>query len=161
MRRTVATFALLSLALAAPASARMIGAGYKTSWGKAGVSLEDYWIDSSQCGFQAYNLDLTGTGPARVLIIASRMAENPISVEDAARARQFANEEVQWDRAASIMQSELDSCLIRRGYVKFKLTDSQADELAGLEKGSLERRRFLHSLASDPAVLAAQGVASS
>jgi hypothetical protein len=161
IRSALVSAAVALIVGAAPASARLVGPGHQTSWGKEGVSLEDYWIDSGQCSLRAYGVDLTGTAPARALIIASRMAENPATLEDAQRAMQFANPELQWDRAAKIMETELEMCLVERGYVKFRLTDRQADELEHLEKGSLERRRYLHSLASDPAVLAAQRVAES
>jgi hypothetical protein len=51
--------------------------------------------------------------------------------------------------------------LAERGYVKFKLTKGQARQLKGLAAGSIERRRYLHGLASDPHVLAAQAIADS
>jgi hypothetical protein len=73
-------------------------------------------------------------------------------------AAQIARPEIQWQRAATILQDALEACLIERGYVKFELTGSQNRKLRKLEVGSLERRRYLHSLASDPDVLAAQAI---
>lgn len=54
------------------------------------------------------------------------------------------------------LQAILDGCLTERGYQRFKLTDTQMDQLHQLAQGSAERERFLYSLGSDPEVLAAQ-----
>jgi hypothetical protein len=72
------------------------------------------------------------------------------------QALRLARPEVQWDRAARILQTELEKCLSERGYVKFQLTKDQAHRLKKLKAGTLERRKYLYSLASDPAVLEAQ-----
>jgi hypothetical protein len=54
------------------------------------------------------------------------------------------------------MQREPERCLSDRGYTKFKLTKDQSRRLARLKAGSLERRKYLYSLASDPRVLQEQ-----
>ena len=162
MRRTLAASAVLiassAAVLAPPASARRISAGHETSWGKADVSIEQYWTDASQCGHQAADLDLTDSNPARALVLASRMIDNQTGYDDVERALRLAAPDIQWARAATLMRHELDSCLMARGYVKFRLTKGQARHLRTLETGSLERRRYLHSLASDPHVLAEQAI---
>jgi hypothetical protein len=166
MRRTLAIVALLTGALSAvlatsPASARRVSPGNEISWGKAGVSLEEYWIDSGQCGHQAAAVDLTGTAPAEALVIASRRMDNWSDFDSIQSALRLAAPEVQWDRAATILQHELESCLTERGYVKFQLTKGQASQLKKLATGSLERRKYLYSLASDAAVLKAQALRDS
>jgi hypothetical protein len=149
--------AATALGLAAtPAAATRVTAGYQTSWGKAGVSLEEYWVDASLCGHQAAATDLTDSDPAKALVLASRMIDNYSDYEDIALAEQVASPEIQWNRAATILQRSLERCLMERGYVKFRLTKSQAHRLKKLKTGSLERRQYLYSLASDPDVLAAQ-----
>lgn len=140
-----------------PAIAKRIDAGHQKSWGKADVSLEQYWIDSAECAHFAAETDLEGSDPARALVIASRMIDNQ-GAFDIQGALRIAAPEIQWQRAASIMQGNLDACLTERGYVKFELTDSQYKRLRKLEAGSLERREYLHSLASDPEILAAQSL---
>ena len=95
------------------------------------------------------------------LVLASRRIENHWNYEDIMMALRLAAPEHQWDRAAAIMQAELEDCLTGRGYVKFKLTDGQYKRLRKLDQGSVDRRRYLHSLASDPDVLAAQAIAES
>jgi len=165
MRRTlplsITIAAALAVALGGPATARRVSPGNDLSWGKAGVSLEDYWVDSATCGHQAAAVDLTGTAPAKTLVLASRQLDNWTDFESVQQALRLAAPEVQWDRAAKIMQRELETCLAQRGYVKFKLTREQARQLRKLEIGSLERRKYLYSLASDPAVLQAQALRDS
>jgi len=159
MRRPLAIVAFVAgiFAIASPASAERIGPGHHKSWGKAGVSFEDYASDAGMCGQRAANIDLAGTQPARALVLASRFMDN-WKGGDAIMAVRFASLDVQWNRAATIMQRELDSCLIERGYVKFELTRGQARRLRTLEQDSEERRQYLHSLASDPEILAAQAL---
>jgi hypothetical protein len=165
MRRTITIPVILAAALAAsPASAGRIGPGYETSWGKAGVSLEQYWIDSAECGHQAANIDLTGTDPARALILASRMFEIYSGLGSASgmiTVNRIGSPEIQWNRAATLIRRDLESCLTGRGYVKFKLTKGQARHLRSLETGTLERRRYLHELASDPDVVTGQALNAS
>jgi hypothetical protein len=162
MRRTLALSIATALVLgASSASARRVSPGNEFSWGKAGVSLEDYWVDSSQCGHQAAAVDLTGTAPAKALVLASRRLDVWTDFESVQDALRLAAPEVQWGRAATIIRQELEKCLMEHGYVKFRLTKSQAHHLKKLEVGTLDRRKYLHSLASDPAVLEAQALRSS
>jgi hypothetical protein len=161
MRRPLAISALLAgtltLALvASSASAGPVKPEYQTSWGKAGVSLEQYWTDASLCGHTAAATDLSGTAPAEALVLATRMIDNQNGYDDIERALRLAPFEVQWNRAGTIMRHELEKCLTERGYVRFRLTKGQARHLKALATGSLERRKYLYALASDPAVLAGQ-----
>ena len=168
MRRTRSLVALVvgaaALSMGTSADARKITAGHHKSWGMEGVSLEQYSTDSIECARAAAEIDLTGTAPADALVLASRMMDNSWNLGsyyayfDAIRV---GSPRVQWNRAATIMQNELEGCLTMRGYVKFELTDEQYERLQNLEHGSDERRAYLHSLASDPAVLAAQGITES
>ena len=57
------------------------------------------------------------------------------------------------------MVGVVEDCLKERGYVKFRLTDDQREALSQLDRGSDERRHFLHSLASNADVLDAQALA--
>ena len=163
MRKASVIAALvLGISLVAPgpsqAATRRINAGQQNSWGKAGVSLEQYWIDSAECAHMAAETDLEGTPPADALVVASRRMDNFYNYDDVANALRLAALEYQWRRAAEIMEAELEGCLMERGYVKFRLTDEQNRKLKKLRVGTLERRQYLHSLASDPDVLAAQAI---
>ena len=149
------------LAPGSPALADRIDAGHKKSWGKVGVTLEEYWIDSAQCAHIAADTDLEGTPPADALVLASRRIDNWSGYGDIAAALRMASPEIQWNRAATLMRRELEGCLTERGYMKFELTDRQYRKLRKLDAGSLERRTYLHSLASDPDILTAQALAES
>ena len=156
--------ALASLVLAAlcfdssPALATRVAPEHMTSWGKAEVSLEEYWTDASECGHAAAATDLKDTDPGKALAYASRMLDSGNWISDYALVARMAPPEVQWNRAATILENALETCLAGRGYVKFRLTDRQFRQLKKLPVGSLERREFLHGLASDPAVLTEQAV---
>jgi hypothetical protein len=143
---------------ASPASADRIAPGYKISWGKAGVSLEDYWVDAAQCGHAAAAIDLKDTTPAKALVYGSRLLDDASSPGEVMSVQQLVAPEIQWNRAATIMRKALEMCLAERGYVRFRLTDSQFRHLRKLEAGSVERRQFLHRLASDAVVLARKAV---
>jgi hypothetical protein len=54
------------------------------------------------------------------------------------------------------LQRRLDHCLAGRGYHRFRLTDDQRSRLRHFPERAAERQSYLHSLASDPRVLAAQ-----
>jgi hypothetical protein len=155
-----------------------------TSWGKAGVSFEDYRADATNCLREAAATDLSGTEPARALILASRriemgqsndytpmingagglapMAGRPSfdpSSETALRvgeARTVARIERQLQQARDIMAARLESCLANRGYRRFHLNAAQRRQLDRLPARAPERQAYLHRLASDPQILAAQ-----
>jgi hypothetical protein len=173
-----ATFMLAGAAAAASAP--------QTSWGKAGVSYDEYRSDATFCLRQAAGTDLTGTEPANALVLASRrMAAGQTSdysptvggasgtappttnsgfdpmIEAANRMQQeriAARPELRIRQAHEILQRRLDHCLAGRGYRPFRLTEDQRQRLRHFPARAPERQAYLHSLASDPQVLAAQGL---
>jgi hypothetical protein len=180
MRILIALAATAALATAAPAANAP-----QTSWGKAGVSFDDYRSDANFCVRQAAATDLTGTEPANALVLASRrMATGQTSdytptvgganstgpsttnsgfdpmIEAANRAQQermAARADLRIRQARDIMQRRLDHCLAGRGYHRFRLTDDQRRRLRRFPERAAERQTYLHSLASDPQILTAQG----
>lgn len=138
------------------------------SWGKHGVSLEEYWIDGAMCSYQAVSHDLSDTPQARRLVRASRRLEHiegqwgtPTAYSSAIEHRRIVDgvqPERLFGQVAEIQQEVLDACLTERGYRQFRLTDAQKRHLRRLEPGSTERRAFLHRLGSDPEVLRIQGI---
>jgi hypothetical protein len=171
---------ILVAALAATgAHAKMVTAGTDKSWGKPGVSIDRYRAEGLACAQEAAASDLAKTGPARALVIASRLLENdptpgPIAtatpqsggaaavdaIPSTSSAGIVANigPQRQILKAGDIMKAKLEQCLTQLGYVKFKLTGEQRRRLRSLREGSDERRAYLYSLASDPNVLARQAV---
>ncbi|MDB5721642.1 MAG: hypothetical protein JWP15_2260 [Alphaproteobacteria bacterium] len=168
------------LLLAAPAHAKLVSAGPGVSWGKAGVSLDQYRSDSIACGRQAANYDLTGSDPARALAVASKIIDNqanagPPAVQDATQppgaamdalgmagatpsAVQMVGPDRQIAKAGDLIKTALDNCLAGRGYREFRLTGEQKRKLSKLPVGSDARHAYLHSLASNPTVLENQAI---
>jgi hypothetical protein len=151
------------------------------SWGKAGVSLAQYRQDSIDCAVQGYNLDISNTEDAKefarasheldnipggliVQNIGSTPATNSVDVVSWSGIQQHIVDSVRpEERFKHIKQMQLaktDECLVQRGYSRFRLTEDQQRHLRHLKSGSDERRAYLYSLASDPAVLAAQRLAA-
>ncbi|WP_010543691.1 hypothetical protein [Sphingomonas elodea] len=141
------------------------------SWGKSGVTLEAYRTDAVECGRQGYYLDISNTEAAKVFKDASRQLEsNEAALSmvggDIDRAMQVANDSgriVERTRPAermkqvrTLLQDTVSGCLRARGYTQFQLTPDQQRHLRTLRTGSAERHAYLHGLASNPAVLAAQ-----
>ena len=136
----------------------------RASWGKTGLSMEQYRLDQRECGLAATNKDVSQTGAAKTLATASRQLDNlqTINTEqyiyDSERIKRYANPERQWDQIRLFQQQAMESCLIGRGYRQFILTGDQRSALGRLTFGSAERRDYLFALATDPDVLARQGV---
>jgi hypothetical protein len=173
MRITTALLALALTGCATPAGT--------TSWGKPGVSMTDYRLDSAQCIIQASGGGPTqgadasnskpgdpnqtsntsesrgGTnGPAGVASGGAIVYSGSANPEDANQAAiQQRSQELSAKRAQKIV---MEQCLASRGYRQFRLTSEQAAHLATLPEGSAERRTYLHSIGSDPAVIAAQAL---
>jgi hypothetical protein len=148
------------------------------SWGRAGVDYDTYKNDSLECGLVGHNADVSQTAQAQAFVGATRQMEaidNPNyvgssgssadavarSVEQARRyeqARRSIRPERRMDELKHGMEAVVEDCLRERGYVQFRLTDDQREMLSHLDRGSDERRRFLHGLASNATVLDAQPV---
>jgi len=140
------------------------------SWGKAGVTLDAYRADAVACGRQGYYLDVSQTEAAQVFKQASAQLENneaSLSMAgDLDRTIQIANDSsriVERTRPAermkqvrTLLQDTVATCLQARGYTRFQLTRDQQRHLRGLRPGSSERHAYLHGLASDARILAAQ-----
>lgn len=137
------------------------------SWGKAGVSFEDYRKDAVECGRSAYYADVSQTEQAQAFVRGTRQLEStdgmPLDMLELARRYGQIQQSVRPERRIRELreglQQVLEICLTKRGYSRFALTDEQRRKLGRLKKGSPERHRFLHSLASNPQVLRMQETA--
>jgi len=155
--------AIVAIGLATPSLA---APRPRESWGRAGVSFEDYRKDAEECGRVAYYADLSQNEHAQAFVTATKRMEAtdglPLDfIALAARYGQIQNAarpEWRLHELKLAMQSVVEICLERRGYVKFQLTEAQREDLEHLRKGSPERHAYLHRLASDPDVLAGQAV---
>ena len=164
VRSVVAALVVASLASPALAAPRP-----QESWGRAGVSLEDYRKDAVECGRTVYYADISQNEHAQAFVTGTKRMEatDGLPIDFLTLAHRYgqiqASTRPEW-RLRELergMQSVLEICLQRRGYVKFQLTEEQRDDLGHLKKGSPERHAYLHRLASDPAVLSRQAQLSS
>jgi hypothetical protein len=171
--------ALATAATAAAAAEAPRAAARNVSWGKAGISLDQYRTDAAECVHQAVSLDLSGTDAARMLVRASRELDH---LADTAwmESPAFATVPstgfgggagIRWQQAIDkyrpdeqfaairdLQYRTLTGCLSGRGYSRFQLTADQAAQLRHLKRGSDARRAYLHSLASDPEVMERQRI---
>jgi hypothetical protein len=148
------------------------------TWGKAGVSFEQYRDDAVTCGRTAHYADVSNTEHARAFAEATRRLEaaddhgmggaGATPDEDmyrmaqlGARSEQIRSSirpEKRLRELKAALVSIVERCLVERGYSRFRLTGEQEQALRRLKKGSPERHRFLHALASDESVLASQRI---
>lgn len=151
------------------------------SWGKAGISFDTYRRDAMECGIGGAKVDIAGRQDTRDVLDAMHNQDKEI---DRANARSLAkaqdsqgllpddfNEMVRnyasiyqrgirggVARTQGFMEDTVTACLRTRGYMPFRLTEAQAKARDRLPLGTLERRRYLYELASDPVVLSNQGL---
>ena len=153
------------------------------SWGKSGVSLEQYANDASQCAdtsryVAAYIkpktlVELDALSAAQLVEYAQWLDtgtySDPMgdvvgitatkSPEDIARRTMNFGE--RYTQIASYdvrdeLQVVLDKCLTERGYTQIKLNESQKRELSRFKRHTSERTAYLHSIDSDPVVIEKQ-----
>lgn len=143
------------------------------SWGKTGVSIEQYRQDAVECGRAGYYLDVSQTDAARVFKQASAqldanenamhsLAADPLDAAHVAGQSQHivdaTRPEERFAEIRKLQQDAVTKCLKDRGYRAFRLTRAQQAQLRGLKLGSVERRTYLYRLAVDPQVLAGQAL---
>lgn len=127
------------------------------SWGKAGVDIEQYRADSVACARQTVAHDISGSDPARAFQLATRLTDDETDPLEYQRAGRMIGVDRQMAKVRNMQYAMLERCLSALGYRPFRLTDAQRDRLNALAPGSDARRAYLHRLAADPEVLAAQG----
>lgn len=170
MRRT----SILVLAVALAGQATAAPKAPKESWGRAGVSFDQYRRDAVECGRQGYYLDISKTDDAKAFVRGSRELDDATQSASTAapgadpvdtavvqanqyeRIRLSVQPERRMDHLKTVLQSTVDQCLTQRGYSRFRLTDAQRHRLGKLPIGSAQRQAYLYGLASDADVLTAQ-----
>jgi hypothetical protein len=171
---------ILMLAAAAPLLAGCATSGPTTSWGKAGVTMEDYRVDGATCaalaatatpesnvansagGINGKNSSQPATptvagGPSSGASGAAFPTGGGGSYRDSASpdfVQRAATQQRTQEMAVQRMRADaLKSCLTERGYSEFQLTPEQRAALAKLPAGSAERREYLYKLGTDPDTL--------
>ena len=160
--------ASLAMILAAPLSAARTET---SSWGKAGISIDQYRTDSITCGRAGYYADVSNTDAAHVFKDATRQLQaNETDLANATGPRIMdivtqsahivdnTNAPQRMKDVGALIQAKVDDCLKARGYTRFRLTPAQRRQLSRLHYGSAERHIYLYRLATDPAVLRSQAM---
>ena len=160
MRLAILAAALLAAPLpvaAAPAP--------EFSWGKIGITIEQYRRDAVECGRKGYYRDVSGTNAAKLFKRATSMLETNEGMGGgggldtyitSARIVESTQPEKRMAEVRAFLEEAVTTCLTGRGYTRFRLTKAQRARLSKLHFGSPERHAFLFSLATDPNVLAKQ-----
>ena len=175
----IVAFGTIAALLAAPAIAR--GKPGNVSWGKPNVPYASYNQDSQQCANRAFGVNAQML-PKTAEALGAIQAMNLYSFFSYWESRDhgggtYAAAAVRPDRVpfrntsytslfqhsayvdvVEQLQAVVDRCLVERGYHKFRLTNAQMDRLQRLKAGTAEREHYLHSLGSDPSVLATQAI---
>jgi hypothetical protein len=169
--QTVCLAIALSLALFSAASGKPAPA---VSWGKPNVSFDDYRRDSIACGRQGATTSMEGRGEFDAVRLGLSRQDTDIDIgrslppsltgEDPAQklARDYAlnglksRPEPKVKALQQFLVDHVEACLLEKGYVRFSLTPAQATALGGYKKGSQERFRYLHALASREAIILRQ-----
>ena len=154
----------------------------KESWGKAGITLQQYRQDALDCGLKGYYADISQTQDAKEFASASRRLDNlqgnfsttsnsssatgPATTDVVQQMGQFAatqqhiidgiRPEQRFHSIKQTLEATTGQCLSARGYSRFALTEDQRRAVSKLKPGSDQRRLYLYQLASNPAVLASQ-----
>jgi len=177
MRQSLSCAVVIACLLSAPA---LCARTEPVSWGKPGVSIEQYRRDAVECGRAGYYLDVSETEAAHVFKAATgQLQANEASLPSLAmlagdgppEERRAAALEVgdivgrsahivdatrpqeRIKAVGTLMQGTVDDCLRQRGYIRFRLTEAQRKQLGRLHLGSPARHAYLYELATNPAVL--------
>ncbi len=175
--KSASLFRTCALALAAaalgPTMAQAADAP-RFSWGKAGVSYDQYLDEAYDCAMVGLDTNIENSEPVEKLRSASRQMEaiearqggvassaDPMGAgirhaQDLAAIRESARPDQQVKEVKKILFSAMQQCMVQRGYTRFALTEDQRAEIARYKDGSAERRAFLYRLASNPTVLEQQ-----
>lgn len=166
MHARLATVFALSLALAvAPASALNVKKGNE-SWGKPGVTFAQYRADALECANLTYGapISLNSLPPMPTGLFSVALPDGELLdlepnhvviytttlVEGVKHAR--------WMDVSEQLQKVLDTCLVEKGYSRFRLTAGQMQTLDHLKRTSPERQQYLYQLGSDGTVVTAQKI---
>ena len=149
--------------LATPASAKPKPVD---SWGRAGVDFETYRSDAVECATLAYHADVSQTKQAQAFVRGTKLMESTdgLMLDGLQLAYRYAQiehavrPELRMEQLHDRMVGVVEDCLTERGYSQFRLTEDQRKQLSKLEKGTEERRHFLHMLAMDAEVLETQAI---
>jgi hypothetical protein len=154
-------YALWVAALTLPAvAAAADGAKPYISWGKEGVSFEQYREDSIACGTKGAARDMREERAFKDVAHGTNFQDSALERGDAVEYVMIYKRNFRSNvpRLQQFLVNGVEECLMEKGYRPFALTHDQAKQLHNYEKGSQSRFYYLHQLSSDPRVLRAQAL---
>ncbi len=125
------------------------------SWGKPGVTFDQYRADSVECAKIGYFRDVSQDEPAKRFVrgfeTADRLMNFP-SPADSGDDWMLSVRRMQPDRQKRLLQAiqvgDVERCLTGKGYRKFTLTAGEAKMLKRYPRGSEARHHYLYTLAA-------------
>lgn len=124
------------------------------SWGKPGVSFNQYRNDAVACAKIGYFRDVSQDEPAKRFIRGFETADLLLNLPGAGAGDDWGNSirRTQPDRQKrdlhAIQVGDVERCLTDKGYRRVTLTRSEERALARYPRGSEARHRYLHALAA-------------
>ncbi len=166
MHARLATVFALSLALVATPVGALNVKKKDESWGKPGVTFAQYRADALECANLTYgapiSLNPLPPMPTGVFSVALPdgelldLAPNHVVIYTTTLVEGVKH--ARWMDISEQLQRVLDSCLVEKGYSRFRLTAGQMQTLDHLKRMSPERTQYLYQLGSDRTVVAAQKI---
>ncbi len=124
------------------------------SWGKPGVSFDQYRNDAVACATIGYFRDVSQDEPAKRFIRGFETADLLLNLPggEAGDGWESSIRRTQPDRQKrdlhAIQVGDVERCLTDKGYRRVTLTRAEEKTLARYPRGSEARHRYLHALAA-------------
>lgn len=128
----------------------------KISWKNQSVSFSKYKKDAVECGKVGYLRDVSNDEPAKRFIRGFRTADDNLNRggDSGSQAADNWSDTVRRTQPSrrlkevhDIQVSDVEKCLVSKGYEKFSLSKYEEYQLSKYAKGSEKRKKYLYSLA--------------
>lgn len=143
---------VIGIMLASSGAAQAADRPQIESWGKPGVTFDQYRADSVECAKIGYFRDVSQDEPAKRFITGFTAADN--NLNSGGNASDWINSilrtqpDRQKRRLHAIQLGDVERCLADKGYSRFRLSRSEMKTLASYPRGSEARHRYLYTLAA-------------
>lgn len=127
-----------------------------TTWGKSGISFDDYRRDARDCALQGAKADIRKWQPTKSVVAATREQDRILENQTLSPNNPMIDYAMVYHRSirgnvAEVQQTMvgvLETCLIDRGYREVVLDRGQERQLRKLKWGTEARARYLYALAT-------------
>lgn len=122
------------------------------SWGKPGVTFDQYRADSVECAKIGYFRDVSQDEPGKRFITGFTAADNNLNgggdASDWINSILRTQPDRQKRRLHAIQVGDVERCLAGKGYSRFLLSRGEVKMLKRHPRGSEARHRYMHQLAA-------------